>query len=191
MVLIFLGSTAFADGPRFGFKAGPTLSFVKKNGVVWNYPKPLWAAKFGLFAAFPVGERLSVQPEVYYAMKGARYYDSGVRAEQAVHLDYLEVPVLLNVQLLRGGLEVFAGPYVAFLVRSTPNEPGHHWAPNETRVAKSDFGVSAGVRYHVLGHIFAEVQMNAGLKRVAYDSEYPDHGSHQNLTLSLLVGYRR
>lgn len=191
MVLILLDSTAFADGPRFGLKAGPTLSFVKRDGVIWNNPRRLWAAKIGLFAAFPVGERFSIQPEVYYAMKGARYYDSGVRAEQSVRLNYLEVPILMDLQVLRGAVEVFAGPYVAFLVRSTPNEPGHHWAPYETRVAKSDLGISAGVRSRVLRHVFAEAQLNAGLKRVAYDAEFPGHGPHRNLTLSLLLGYRR
>jgi hypothetical protein len=190
-VMFFLSSSVFADGQRFGFKAGPTLSFVNKDGVIWNYPRRLWAAKLGLFVAFPISAGLSIQPEAYFAMKGARYYDSGIRAEQSVHMNYFEVPILLNVQALRGALEVFAGPYVAFLLRSTPNEPGHHWAPYETRVAKSDYGVTTGVRYHVLRHLFAEIQLNAGLKKVAYDPEYPDHGPHRNLTLSLLVGYRR
>jgi hypothetical protein len=124
-------------------------------------------------------------------MKGTRYYDSGWRSEETVRLNYLEIPILLNICILRETLEVFIGPYFGLLVHSTANDDNHHWTWWDNRVAKNDFGLSAGMRYHVLKYFFTELQWNAGFRKAVYDPLFPDGGPHKNLTLSLLVGYQR
>jgi hypothetical protein len=191
VVFVFFLSVSLYAGPlRLGIKAGPTLSLAESASVIYN-PADLWAAKFGLFITFPIVPRISLQPEAYFAMKGTRYYDSGWRSEETVRLNYLEIPILLNIHILRETLEVFIGPYFGLLVHSTANDDNHHWTWWDNRVAKTDYGLSAGLRYHVLKYFFTELQMNAGFRKAVYDPQFPDGGPHNNFTLSLLVGYER
>jgi hypothetical protein len=186
----FLNVSIYAGPLRVGVKAGPTLSLVESTSVIYN-PTNLRAAKFGIFIDFLVAPRISLQPEAYFAMKGTRYYDSGSRSEETVWLDYLEIPILLNIQILPKSLEVFIGPYFGLLVHSTANDNNHHWTWWDNRVAKNDYGLSTGMRYHVLKHFFTELQLNAGFRKAVYDPQFPDSGAHKNLTVSILVGYQR
>jgi len=70
----------------------------------------------GGFATFQVGSTFFVQPEVLYALKGAKETIEGVEA--TFELDYLEVPVLFGARfpIANSPVEprIFAGPAIAF-----------------------------------------------------------------------------
>lgn len=58
---------------------------------------------------------VSIRPEIFYVQKGVRFSDSS--GEIAFNLDYVEIPVLLVVNIKTGGNikpEFFVGPEVAF-----------------------------------------------------------------------------
>jgi hypothetical protein len=70
----------------------------------------------GGFATIGLGETFFVQPEVLYALKGAKSDIDGVDA--TIALDYIEIPLLVGAQFGLGSSSVvprvFAGPSVAF-----------------------------------------------------------------------------
>jgi hypothetical protein len=191
VVLAFcLRLSAYAAPLRWGIKVGPTLSLTKSASVI-NNPANLWAAKSGLFVTIPMAPWISLQPEAYFALKGVRYYSVYWRHEEPARLNYLEIPVLLNIHILPETFEAFIGPYLGLLLHSTVIDESHDWTWRENQVAKNDYGVSTGIRYHVLKFFFVEFQWNSGFRNAVYNPDSPDSGAHKNSTLSLLLGYRR
>ena len=70
----------------------------------------------GIFFMFQFSSLIAIQPEAYYAMKGATL--SGENSDITFSLDYIEVPVLLKLIIPVVGSNirpsVFAGPSVGF-----------------------------------------------------------------------------
>ena len=73
----------------------------------------------GAFVRVPIGEQLSIQPEVNYVQKGAE--ESAIGITLKIKMDYVEIPVLLRYEFPAGGSVLpclYAGPMVAFKVVS-------------------------------------------------------------------------
>lgn len=69
----------------------------------------------GGWASFPLSDILSLTSGLYYVQKGAEDAEQGV--DVTLKLDYLEVPVLLQVGVFeseRTAFSLFAGPAIAF-----------------------------------------------------------------------------
>lgn len=103
------------DAPQFGIKGGVNFSNIYSTEVDDN--NVLTSFNAGVYAAFPVGEIISIQPELLYSRKGGKLeYDSALTSGKAeFKLNYLEVPVLLKVNIT-DNLSVHAGPYFAYLI---------------------------------------------------------------------------
>ncbi|WP_407430008.1 porin family protein [Arcticibacter sp.] len=120
MVLMGLGSSAFAQLPSFnlGLKAG--LNFAKLESNFANdenrlgYQAGAWA-RVGVAGFY-------VQPEAYLAGKGGEFKSetlgSGIEAEGKVRFTTLDVPVLLGTKVGLGPVNVrfMAGPVVSFVL---------------------------------------------------------------------------
>ena len=188
LILLLSGNNLWA---KFGIKVGATLSFAGEESAIYNASN-LIAAKAGLFYSFTISKSLSIQPEIYFAMKGGKYYSVHWRATDSVHLNYLEIPVLINVSLVKEKFDLFLGPYVSLLIGNTEIDDEHDWTWIENEVKDNDFGVSLGARYHVIRAVFVGIQFNNGLTKVIYDpNPVPQSFNrvHKNKTLSLLVGF--
>lgn len=190
ILAFFFSLSAYAAPLRWGIKAGPTLSLAKSYSIIYN-PANLWGAKLGLFVAVPIISAISFQPESFFALKGARYYSAYWRHEKAARLNYLEISALLNIHILPETLEASVGPYFGFLLYSTAIDEDHDWTWRENRVSHSDFGLSTGLRYHILGFLFAELQWNWGWGKAVFGLDPSDRPPHRNSRVSLLLGYQR
>lgn len=78
---------------------------------------------FGGYLSLPVGELLSIQPEVLYSARGSRATYSAdflgfeIDGETTFKLDYIDVPILAVIHL-GDAVQIEAGPYVGFLANS-------------------------------------------------------------------------
>ena len=194
-VTLFLVSIMVFVGPlsasNFGIKAGASLSFAGEDSAIYN-AENLYSGKIGIFCSISITKFFSVQPEAYFAIKGGRYYSAAHRATESAHLNYLEVPVLFNIHLLEKRIDLFLGPYFAYLVSSTEIDEDHDWTWKENEVNNYDLGVSLGMRWHFIKRIFVEVQFNNGFNKAVFDpNPVPQsiNRVHKNKTLSLLIGF--
>ena len=128
-VLVAVGAAA-AQGSTAGLKAGPMLSFAGEGSSIYNASN-LFGLKAGFFYAHRLSDVISLQPEVQFALTGARYYSSITRHEESVHFNYLEIPLLVNARIASDRLELFAGPYAALLLSHTPLDETHVWTWRE------------------------------------------------------------
>jgi hypothetical protein len=188
LVLVLLcipGNILWAES---GLKAGVTLSLAGEDSAIYNATN-LYAAKVGFFYSIPVSESVSVQPEIYFAMKGGRYYSASQRSTESARLNYIEIPLLLNVALLRQKFEIYLGPYIGFLVGSTDIDDEHDWTWIENEVKDYDYGVSLGARYQITRAVFMDAQFNNGLAKIVYEPDKESGRFHKNKTLSILIGF--
>jgi hypothetical protein len=103
---------------RFGVKGG--LNFSNLNVEKAIDVKMRTGVNLGLFAKLPVGGMFAIQPELYYTAKGSdiTYDDVFVNGTARFNLNYLEVPVLLMVNVT-DYFNIHAGSYVSYLINGT------------------------------------------------------------------------
>lgn len=122
MVLAVMASSASAEGIRFGAKVG--LSMANVTDVPEEFGDDIentmrMGMIGGLFACVPLGENLSLQPELLYAMKGSTFEAEG--EDITGKFDYIELPVLIKFNIpMEGNFKpcIFAGPSVGMNVRA-------------------------------------------------------------------------
>ncbi|MES2574201.1 MAG: porin family protein [Bacteroidota bacterium] len=140
--------TNSSTGAQFGVKGGVNFSNIYSEDVDDN--NVLTSFNAGVYATFPVGDILSIQPEVLYSRKGAKltYDNAFVTGETEFKLNYIEVPVLFKVNITEN-LNVHAGPYFAYLVDAqVKNESdGGDFEDNYDNddFNKFDVGISGGI----------------------------------------------
>ncbi len=105
----------------------PSLSTTTRTGMIVG-----GSIEFGL------APMLSVQPEVLYIQKGAKYsmIFLGQTIDATFKFDYVEVPILIKAKLPVGPLKpyVFVGPNIGFSV----NAQGEVTAFGQTQTSKID-----------------------------------------------------
>jgi hypothetical protein len=173
---------------EIGIKAGGLLSFAGNNSAVYNASNR-FGIRGGVFWSLGLGP-VSIRSGIDLARKGARYYSAASRARLNVDMDYVIVPVLLNVHVVGTPVDVFAGPYGGILIRSTDNTGSQDWTSAANKIRRFDFGVEAGIRYRLLKILFLELQFDFGLADAVYNPDYSGRPVHKNRTLSLLIGLR-
>jgi hypothetical protein len=131
------GTIAFAQQKTsFGAKAGLISSEMKgdavksldgllelTNGIVSSKGRTGFFA--GVNADIPMGGSLSVEPGIYYAQKGYELSGDfnikgveflGANAKAQLQSQYIDVPLMLKFK--SGGLQLFAGPQLSYLIKS-------------------------------------------------------------------------
>jgi hypothetical protein len=98
--------TPAAGGPGFRLGVEGGINLANLNGRNVN---DVFASRLGFvggaFLDLPLSPSLAIQPEVLYAQKGGKYNGNNYQ------LDYIEVPILLDITLL-GPLGVILGPSI-------------------------------------------------------------------------------
>jgi hypothetical protein len=97
-----LDNRPITTGPRIGFHAG-------------------------VYASIPVGDRMEIEPGLFYSQKGSRLAGSvssnqlsefvNLRADVTNKLNYIDLPVYAKFYV-KDGFHVFAGPQVSFLINN-------------------------------------------------------------------------
>ena len=216
--LVAFAATAQAQSPSFGLKAGlntATLFFDDDGAFDEDGIEKQARLGFvgGVTADVPFTPSLGLRTEVLYAQKGFKtsFNFEGTDeagdfdASQTIQLDYLEVPVLLNVMIpMQNGLEVGvqAGAVPAFKLRAALNcggeadddqfcEPEGDAAREEfdSQFKSFDLGGALGLTVGA-GPFAVDARYTLGLLNVVDEEELEEDDSVKNGVFSIAAIYR-
>lgn len=94
------------------------------NGFVTTHPRTGFYA--GGFIEMPLGEKISLQPAVYYSQKGYtlegqlagdKFDFLGVSAKAQLQSHYIDIPLVIKAEVAKG-LQIYAGPQLSYLVKN-------------------------------------------------------------------------
>ncbi len=102
--------------------------------VEWKWG---WAA--GLYAGFPIGKVVSIEPQVLFSRVGGKLAISNIDTDN--QLDYLSVPVLVKLHAGRY-VNFFVGPQFDFLMSAKDKDNNDEDIKNELK--ENDIAVTAG-----------------------------------------------
>jgi hypothetical protein len=169
LLAVFLPFTAHAQSTEFGFKGGVNIASYGGDDVE-DLDSRTGIIVGGSFA-FNLSPMFSIQPELLYAMKGAK--DSDASGSFTVKHDYLEVPVLarLRIPMAPGSSlrpSVFAGPALGIeLSCDLEGEEGG----TTVSASCSDFGLET--KTTDFGLLFGgELGLDRGGMRIGLEARY-------------------
>lgn len=180
---VFLSAASF--GQFVGVKGGLNISNLSFDDAE---VKNRFGYHFGGYFNLPVGELLSIQPEVQYSVRGARTtYDSEflgfeLEGESTFNLDYIDVPIMAVIHL-GDAIQIEAGPYIGFLANSSFETEGTVGDAdiefNNDSFKKVDYGLAGGLAVNLAAlqigarymHGLQEVQDSNAAKIFLGDSQ--------------------
>lgn len=180
LALLLVSTTAVqAQLLKLGIKGG--INYANQTGTnitvnSTNYKKEaITSYHIGLIAELPLGDKFSLQPELFYSTVGANY--KAVDAAQDFKNDkgYVSIPVLAKVYLNKTfSLEL--GPQASFLLSNKKD-----FKINDTKTF--DFGLAAGLGIKVTEKIFVQGRYVVGL------SEASAQAKAKNSVLQVSAGF--
>jgi hypothetical protein len=171
---------------KFGAKAGMNLTTITDDDEA--------EFKFGFhvggFAEFVLNERISLQPELLYSTQGATssYSSDGLNVDETVSLDYINVPVLLKVNIA-GGLSAEVGPQIGFLLSAKAKEEAMGVSASvsiKDECKKFDVSAAIGLSYTFAEKFVASARYNLGLTNLPKDEEFKS----KNSAIQISFGYK-
>ena len=210
LALAFVTVSASAEKSSYlGSKGGLNLAKVSTDGfdfdgVVIENLTSRTGLVAGAFGSFGIAENLSIQTEVLFSQKGAKFDTSmtvqGITAdvELLFKLDYIEVPVLLKYSIpVQGSIRpnLFCGPALAIKsvskLKVTASALGQ--SASETidieDVKSTDFGVVFGGGLDIVvgnGRIVLDGRYTLGMSSIDDSSDNEDI---KNRAISVTAGY--
>lgn len=181
---------------EFGVKGGFNMSNLSKDENV-DDNNILYGFNAGLYATLPVSDFVAIQPEILFTTKGAEseYSGAGFNGNAKFRLNYIEVPLLVRVNLTKN-FNIHAGGYASYLVSSKVTGNGDFEFNEEIDtddLAKFDAGLAVGVGVD-FNPITIGLRYNHGLTTVGKErtvlgttTTFPDA---RNRNLSLYLSYR-
>ncbi|MCX2741068.1 porin family protein [Pontibacter anaerobius] len=189
--LALLAGTASAQ--TMGIKAG--LNYTTLRGAdADNYDyRPGYTA--GITARYGFNDMIGIQTEALYTSKGSKrtYHTSDIETEERLRLNYLDIPVLLHLQV--SGLFFEAGPQVSFLLKG--NQIVEVSRANTTTTTERDitdnpypidFGYAAGLGYRAPSGIGLGLRYNGGLKNIDDEGGFEGR-ERRNTSFQLTLSY--
>lgn len=191
-----------ANAQNFGFKGGYNYSSFNGDVAKDNTLKGLSGFYVGALLELPLGDVLSLQPEVIYSRQGAAWEQKDIFGEfkKDLKLDYLNIPVMAKVNL--GPLFLQGGVQFGFLV----GKPEVSYTRGAQRVTEKvdkdayaafDFGVGAGLGVNLSQHFFVEARYTHSLTNALdpnnnslKNAHISDDNNFKNAVLSLGLGVK-
>lgn len=174
-LLLCLLVSQSAAGIQFGIKGGLSLAKIKTvpdtfMGYSWEYKS---GAAGGISMEIGLPGPFSIQPEVLYVQKGAKISitEGDISGGLKVNVDYIEIPLLLKISLMPGGVfkpSVYAGPFIGFLRKAESVIHADGYSEKEDikdDLTDTDYGITFG-----LGLV-----QNLGVMKLTLDARY-DYG---------------
>jgi len=150
----------------------------------------------GAAAEIPFSKFTSIQPEVHYSTKGvsSEYNLADFGGSADFNINYVDIPVLLKINLLGNIFDVHAGPYAGYLVNANITSEGDLGSVginlDEDDFNRWDYGLAAGFGVH-LSSAEIGIRYNYGLRPIA-NSDATDlllgNSKNVNLQVYLTVG---
>ncbi len=191
-----------ANAQNFGFKGGYNYSSFNGDVAKDNTLKGLSGFYVGALLELPLGDVISLQPEVIYSRQGAAWEQKNILGEfkKDLKLDYLNIPVMAKVNL--GPLFLQGGVQFGFLVgkpetSSTVNGLRVTEQVDKDAYASFDFGVGAGLGVNLGQHFFVEARYTHSLTNALdpnnnslKNAHISDDNNFKNAVLSLGLGVK-
>jgi len=187
---VFMG-TLSAEGIGFGAKVGLNMANLTGDDVD-DEAKMKLGATIGGFATIPLGDKLTVRPEVLFTQKGARYKESenGVDYSGKTKMNWLDIPVLAVYQVAKG-FSAFVGPYFDLYLggEQTFKVEGDGMSfEGDEKIEGEDinslgFGIIFGGAYGVATNIDVEARIALGL------SSLHEEETVKNLGIQVIANY--
>jgi len=173
-IVLFIGTTAFAQELDLGIKAGANFANISDASGLSNKT----GFQAGVFAGIKFTDKVGVQADVLYSQQGAEY-DFG-----KFDLNYINVPVVLKYYLFQG-LNVQAGPQFGFILDDDIYEDAFGTNSIEANAEKSDVSGIVGAGYDFPFGVRLDARYNFGLTDVSKDVD----GKNKNNVFSIALGY--
>jgi Outer membrane protein beta-barrel domain len=197
-------SFGIRNGISFSRWEGADLEIVedlvdKTEGYVVT--KGLKGLHFGGYVNIPLSETFSFEPGLQYAKKGysikgdfqiAALKYVGINIGAAVQSHYIDMPLVLKANIYKG-LQVYAGPQISYLVRSSLNAKigvlgitlFNKGIGITSRVNKADIGLTGGIGYKFENGFNVQAGYDYGLSRLDRNENFDVY----NRVVKLSVGY--
>ena len=202
LIALTIFSLTQANAQNFGFKGGYNYSSFNGDVAKDNTLKGLSGFYVGALLELPLGDVLSLQPEVIYSRQGAAWEQKNILGEfkKDLKLDYLNIPVMAKVNL--GPLFLQGGVQFGFLVgkpetSSTVNGLRVTEQVDKDAYASFDFGVGAGLGVNLSQHFFVEARYTHSLTNALdpnnnslKNAHISDDNNFKNAVLSLGLGVK-
>jgi hypothetical protein len=143
---------------RYGLKLGLVGATFQTESAEPTDLVPVLGVSGGFFVNYQVLPFLSLQPEVILTLKGAlRNAVATNEGKENIYykLNYLEVPFLVNLHPI-GGVSLYAGPYLSFLIFSDlqangvkDGEPYQSHSSSANKIDDSEYGYMGGISINI------------------------------------------
>jgi hypothetical protein len=185
---------------KYGLHVSANLETQAELGQLWNNVDLYQGYLAGGFMEYKLGNKLSLQTEVNYQRKGAKYTSDILGSVSTIkrEFNYITVPLLVKGTVHDNqlgdnwDLTLFTGPYLGFLTSAHSNiKTGNNSTSvdMENIAEKTDWGmvIGGGVIYKLGngGALVAELRYQMGLNKI--DKEDTDL---RNKGMGITLGYR-
>jgi hypothetical protein len=179
---------------KFGVKGGSNLSSV--GGKDASGASSLFGFHGGLLANIPLKNAFSLQPELFYSAEGSKMKvetngdgDQVVETTAKVHLNYLNLPVLLQYHHT-SGLLVQTGPQLGYLLSAKLKVAGQSTDLKDD-FKKTDLSWVLGIGYVISGgKLGFDLRYNLGVTKLAKAVDGEPAGKAYSRGLQAGVFYR-
>jgi len=167
LLLLAFSSTIFAQGiTKKGIKTGLNIATLTGNYAEGSNPRIGFV--YGCFVKYELNNRFSLQPEVLFTMKGAKFEYSGIKATN--ELNYIEIPVLVKLHIpleRRLNSNVFIGPALSIKITATCERESDDEVHERDidNIPATDFGLVSGAEVE-FGRLTVEFRYNYGLTSI-------------------------
>lgn len=202
ILLVLVSAVSIISAGTFssGVSVGGNLAYVEVDPSSEGSPRyGLTGGLYGNYTFYSMGEAVdfSVQPGVYYTMKGFRAVQPTsptTTTDLSVNNDYIELPILMKASFSLGlpvNSYVLAGPSVGYRIINNASTENPVVPAVETSVEAKyqdfDFGVVLGAGVDLDMGVSVDARFNLGL----YNIEDAPTGDNYTKTrsISLMVSY--
>jgi len=155
----------------------------------------------GGYVNIPISETFAFEPGLEYSKKGYSLKGDfqipvlkylGVNARAQVQSHYIDMPLVIKANVYKG-LQVYAGPQVSYLVRSTLNAKlgvfgitlFNRGVGITSRFNKVDMGLTGGIGYEFDNGLNVQAGYDYGLSKLDKNDNYEAY----NRVIKVSVGY--
>ena len=172
IVLSIFSMTTIHAQIKFGGRVGLNISKQEfKQDSLTVEPKSKFGLDLALVSEFPLGELVSISPELHWLQKGYKIEDIGGPIENlTATLNYLELPILVKFNFGETTkFFVMGGPSVGyFLSGTTKDEDGNKDNIDLEEYHRVDVGAHLGAGFGI-GPIIVDVRYILGFTNLARD----------------------
>ena len=182
--LLVFGVFSQMNDMMFGVKGGLTLGRINSSEPIYPDVEEKFRIGFagGGMIIVPVAEKMYIQGEFLYVLKGEKMEDGG--EEATVKMNVLEIPVLFKY-MIDESIAIYGGLSLDYILTSEIETPGGTNDISEY-IKNIGIGLSFGVQYK-MDKILFDGRYDLGISNI-YETSFGDHEMLLN-TIYITAGY--